>query len=184
MNKVSKILLGIGIILLSISLFLYIYYYMEDIYSSKMVNKTMNELINTNDIIENDEGFDIKIIDNEEYIGYIEIPSLELFLPITNGYSYNSLKKTPALFYGNLNKNLVICGHSYKAHFGDLYKLKQKDKVNFIDVNNNKYVYEVELIETLKSTDVKDMIESDFDLTLYTCTKDGKNRVTVRCNRV
>ena len=127
---------------------------------------------------------DIKIIDNEEYIGYIEIPSLELFLPITNGYSYNSLKKTPALFYGNLNKNLVICGHSYKAHFGDLYKLKQKDKIIFIDVNNNKYVYEVELIETLKSTDVKDMIESDFDLTLYTCTKDGKNRVTVRCNRV
>ena len=88
------------------------------------------------------------------------------------------------LFYGNLNKNLVICGHSYKAHFGDLYKLKQKDKVIFIDVNNNKYVYEVELIETLKSTDVRDMIESDFDLTLYTCTKDGKNRVTVRCNRV
>ena len=44
MNNVSKILLGIGIILLSISLFLYIYYYMEDIYSSKMVNKTMNEL--------------------------------------------------------------------------------------------------------------------------------------------
>ena len=172
MNKVSKILLGIGIILLSISLFLYIYYYMEDIYSSKMVNKTMNELVNNIDIKKSDNGFDIKIIDNEEYIGYIEIPS------------FNSLKKTPALFYGNLNKNLVICGHSYKAHFGDLYKLKQKDKVIFIDVNNNKYVYEVELIETLKSTDVKDMIESDFDLTLYTCTKDGKNRVTVRCNRV
>ena len=79
MNKISKILFGIGIILLSISLFLYVYYYMEDIYSSKMVNKTMNELINTNDIIENDNGFDYKIIDNEEYIGYIEIPSLELF---------------------------------------------------------------------------------------------------------
>ena len=45
MNKVSKILLGIGIILLSISLFLYIYYYMENIYSSKMVNKTINRFI-------------------------------------------------------------------------------------------------------------------------------------------
>ena len=68
MNNVSKILLGIGIILLSISLFLYIYYYMEYIYSSKMVNKTMNELINNIDIKKSDNGFDIKIIDNEEYI--------------------------------------------------------------------------------------------------------------------
>ena len=31
---------------------------------------------------------------------------------------------------------------------------------------------------------IKEMIESDFDLTLYTCTKDGLRRVTVRCNRV
>ena len=61
MNKVSKILLGIGIILLSISLFLYIYYYMENIYSSKMVNKTMNKLINNIDIKKSDNGFDIKI---------------------------------------------------------------------------------------------------------------------------
>ena len=67
MNKVSKILLGIGIILLSISLFLYVYYYMEDIYSSKMVNKTMNELINNIDIksfpFENDSCLRMKISD-------------------------------------------------------------------------------------------------------------------------
>ena len=31
---------------------------------------------------------------------------------------------------------------------------------------------------------VKEMIENDFDLTLYTCTVDGLNRVTVRLNRV
>ena len=24
----------------------------------------------------------------------------------------------------------------------------------------------------------------DFDLTLYTCTSDGNNRITVRCNRI
>ena len=28
------------------------------------------------------------------------------------------------------------------------------------------------------------MIESNFDLTLYTCTKDSKSRVTIRCNRI
>lgn len=27
------------------------------------------------------------------------------------------------------------------------------------------------------------MLDSEFDLTLYTCTDDGINRVTVRCNK-
>ena len=125
------------------------------------------------------------VINDLEYIGYIVIPSLDLNLPVSKNFSYSSLKKTPALYYGSIkNNNLVICGHSYKSHFGYLYKLKKGDEIIFIDVNNNKYTYKVELVEELESTDIKEMIESDFDLTLYTCTKDGLRRVTVRCNRI
>ena len=40
------------------------------------------------------------------------------------------------------------------------------------------------VVEVLSPTDVDEMINSDFDLTLYTCTKDSKNRITVRLNRV
>ena len=106
-------------------------------------------------------------------------------LPISKEFSYSSLRKTPALYYGSVkNNNLVICGHSYKSHFRYLYKLKKGDEVVFIDANNNKYTYQVEVVEELNSTDIKEMIESDFDLTLYTCTKDGLRRVTVRCNRI
>mgnify|MGYP000173519028 CR=1 FL=1 len=38
--------------------------------------------------------------------------------------------------------------------------------------------------EEIGSTDIKEMVESDFDLTIYTCTNDNLRRVTVRCNRV
>lgn len=184
MNRLSKLLLLMGIILLSLSILLYFYFQLEEICSGKMVKDTMNNLINNDSEVIHNDNFDIKVIDNEEYIGYLEIPSLNLLLPITNGYSYNSLRKSPALYYGNLNSNLVICGHSYKAHFGNLYKLKQGDTVIFRDINNNRYVYEVDAVEILKPTEIKEMIESNFDLTLYTCTKDSKSRVTIRCNRI
>ena len=68
--------------------------------------------------------------------------------------------------------------------FANLKKLSQKDKVIITDVNNNEYVYEVELIEILKPEEVSAMIDSEFDLTLFTCTSDSSNRVTVRLNRI
>ena len=42
----------------------------------------------------------------------------------------------------------------------------------------------MEVIEILGPTDIKEMIENEFDLTLFTCTSDSQNRVTVRLNRV
>ena len=99
--------------------------------------------------------------------------------------AYTSLSKSPAVYYGSIeSNNLVICGHSYTAHFGNLYKLKKEDIIIITDVNNNKYTYQVELTEILSPSNIKEMIESDFDLTIYTCTKDGLKRVTVRCNRI
>ena len=52
------------------------------------------------------------------------------------------------------------------------------------DIDNNKYIYEVKIIEILSPNDIEEMIESEFDLTLYTCTKDNLNRVTVRLNKI
>jgi sortase A len=46
------------------------------------------------------------------------------------------------------------------------------------------YYYEVVLLETLPKDATKEMITSGFDLSLYTCTPGGANRVTVRCNAV
>lgn len=43
--------------------------------------------------------------------------------------------------------------------------------------------YEVIEIVILSPTDVTAMIESEYDLTLFTCTVGGEYRVTVRCNR-
>ena len=53
----------------------------------------------------------------------------------------------------------------------------------FTDVTGVDYYYEVVLLETLPPTATEEMITSGFDLSLYTCTPGGGNRVTVRCSR-
>ena len=124
-------------------------------------------------------------INGYDYIGTITIPTINLELPVMSEYDYNRLEIAPCRYYGSIYTNdLIICAHSYKTHFKYIDKLKQKDLILFTDINNNTHVYEVLEIEILKPTEVSEMINSDFDLTLYTCTYDGQNRITVRCNKI
>lgn len=124
-------------------------------------------------------------IDGENYIGTIEIPALNLNLPVMADWDYKKMKKGPCRYYGSIITNdLVICGHSYKKVFGRIKNLVAGDLIIFTDMNNNEYIYKVELVEILSPKDIQTMINSGFDLTLYTCTNDSQNRVTVRLNRV
>ena len=53
----------------------------------------------------------------------------------------------------------------------------------FCYVNGGVYSYKVVLTETLPKEATEEMIASGFDLSLYTCTLGGGNRVTVRCEK-
>lgn len=74
--------------------------------------------------------------------------------------------------------------HNYRSHFGRLSELIEKDLVLFTDITGNVHCYEVVLLETLPKEATEEMLTSGFDLSLYTCTPGGTNRVTVRCNAV
>ena len=115
-------------------------------------------------------------------IGILTIPALEVELPVLTDWSYVKLKKAPCLYYGSYyEKDFVIAAHNYNTHFGRLSELQAGDIVIFTDVNGVEYYYEVVLLETLPKEATKEMIASGFDLSLYTCTPGGANRVTVRC---
>ena len=190
----GKILVIIGVFLILISLTMTVYNKYEDLKAGKDANETLNIIKNeitsqkhVVDTLPTDEVREMKTINinGDEFIGTITIPSINLELPVLSKFSNSNLKKAPCRYYGNLFTNdLIICAHAYETFFANLNKLKQNDLIIFTDVDGNNYVYEVLEIEVLKSTDVDKMINSDFDLTLYTCTYDNTGRVTVRCNRV
>ncbi|MFQ8998853.1 sortase [Allofournierella massiliensis] len=122
------------------------------------------------------------IVDGYDCIGILSIPVLELELPIFTGWSYEKLKIAPCHYYGSyISGDFVIAGHNYKAHFGLLSELQPQDLIIFTDAEGTIHQYEVFLLETLTANATKEMISSGFDLSLYTCTPGGSNRVTVRC---
>lgn len=124
-------------------------------------------------------------IDGYAYIGYLSIPALGLELPVMDEWDYTRLKTAPCRYFGSVySDNLVIAGHNYAGHFGRLSALEIGDTVRFTAVDGTVYTYRVGDMEMLPPTATEEMIVSDWDLTLYTCTRGGTKRVTVRCERI
>lgn len=186
-NKKALFLIIIGIILIISALYLQLHNNYEDINAgkeSKEVVEVIQDELNTQEIKEDSDKETIKV-NGDEYIGIINIPSLNVELPVMSDWSYEKMKKSPVRYYGSLETNdLVICAHSYKNFFRYIKNLVKGDIVVITDINGNQYLFEVKVVEILKPENIKEMIESEFDLTLFTCTYDSQNRVTVRLNRV
>ena len=124
-------------------------------------------------------------IDGNTYIGYLSIPAIDLELPVMSEWDYARLKLSPCRYTGSTKTdNLVIAAHNYRQHFGRLSDLSPGDQVLFTDMDGKTWAYEVAVIEVLTPTAIEDMTASGYDLTLFTCTYGGGNRVTVRCDRL
>lgn len=123
------------------------------------------------------------VIDGASYIGTVSIPCLELELPVMSQWSYPGLKKAPCRYTGSAYRgDLIVAAHNYKSHFGLLKNIAIGEDVFFTDAVGNRFHYTVSDIEQLNGTAVEEMESGDWDLTLFTCTKGGRARVTVRCS--
>lgn len=121
-------------------------------------------------------------IDGVIYIGAIQIPSLELQLPVIRDWNSNNLQISPCLYSGSVySDDMVLCAHNYNTHFGRLQELHIGDAVEFYTADGKLFRYTVGEVETLAPTDVEDMTNGEWPLTLFTCTWGGQSRVTVRC---
>lgn len=128
-------------------------------------------------------------IDGYDYIGYVTIPSLDRTLPVMSEWSYPGLKIAPGRYSGSVyTDDLVIAGHNYARHFSPIKWLTAGTKIDFTDMENVVWHYEVVSVETLKPMQVEEMTGKtagdDWDLTLFTCNTGGATRCAVRCARV
>lgn len=128
------------------------------------------------------QGVETITIDGNQYMGVLEIPSLDLILPVQDEWSYEKLRNTPCVYQ---EEPLIIAAHNYDAHFGRIKNLVIGDSVIFTDTNNAVQYYEVIEIEMLDETDVWDMKNTEYELTLFTCNyNDNTQRVVVRLNKI
>ena len=135
-----------------------------------------------NYVLDPDREMPIIEIDGHEYVGYVEIPALDLSLPVLESWSYPNLKISPCRYSGSVYHNdMVIAAHNYRVHFGGIRTLIIGDEVRFTDGDGNVFTYKVASMEELQPTQVEEMRESDWDLTLFTWTLSGRQRTTVRC---
>ena len=123
-----------------------------------------------------------KEIAGDYYIGVLEIPSLGISLPVIGEWDYDALQIAPCRYSGSAyTGNLVIAAHNYQTHFGRIKTLSSGDQVIFTDVKGRSFLYEVAAVETIQSTAVEEVLNEEWDLTLFTCTIDGFERVAVHC---
>lgn len=139
---------------------------------------------------------DLLNLANNGIMGYIEIPAINIDLPIYHGTTGAAMEKGAghmegtSLPVGGVGTHAVISAHSGMAGaklFTDLDKLEPGD-VFFVTVCNQKLAYEVDNIAVVEPTDI-DLIRIDTQqdyVTLLTCTPYGVNthRLLVRGHRV
>lgn len=207
MKKKSKIFIYIGLLLIVAASLLAVY----NIYASFRAGKISQQAVEWLKEESSDDGFlnpedemyssgeksfpdyilnpdmemPVENRDGIDYIGVLSIPTLELELPVISEWSDTNLKNAPCRYSGSAYKdNLVIAGHNYRSHFGTLKKLNVGDVAIFTDVEGNQFIYEMSVREVLSPTDVEEMTQEEWALTLFTCTVGGKNRITIRFERL
>ncbi len=197
MSKKTKLLITSGLLLLLAAAGLAIYNVLTDLGAGAASNEVLSELVESlpqkggaaaavpDYVLNPDMEMPTVDIDGTDYIGFLAIPSLELELPVASEWSYPQLRTSPCRYTGSAYlDSLVICGHNYSSHFGNLKNLKVGDRVVFTDADGNVFEYKVVSVEELRPTAVEEMMSDEYDLSLFTCTIGGRTRVTVRCMKV
>ncbi|MGN0179616.1 MAG: sortase [Monoglobaceae bacterium] len=133
---------------------------------------------------EDDGTMATRLVDGINIVGVVSVPSVEIEVPVAADWSYANLKKSACRYSGTAKGGrLIILAHNYKRHFGNLKNAAKDDEVQFLDVNGNLYRYKITDTEILGKYELDRLTESESDLTLFTCTYGGRQRVVVRCTK-
>lgn len=184
-KKTGKILIILGALLILSAAGLFVYNEAEAEKAGAASQKIILQLENAEcNFSDEPDAMKTVTVDGYDYIGRLTIPRLNLELPVMASCDNERMKLAPCLYYGSYKMDdMVIAAHNHNKHFGLLKNLEIDDEIYFTDVEKNVYCYKIALIDILQPDEIDEMIGSDFDLTLYTCTYGGQKRLTLRCRR-
>ena len=120
-------------------------------------------------------------------LGILKIPKLELELPVLSECTDGLLNVSVCRYMGEAEdrpERLIVAGHSYKSHFGNLPKLAAGDEVCFTSLTGIEYKYSVTGTEVIAGDGHSALEAGEWDITLFTCNFDGSKRVCVRLQAI
>ncbi len=168
---------------------------MADKHAADIISE-IDKYLNTKKVDDNSEAIPDYIIDSNlemaEYeiggrkcIGILEMDDLALRLPILGDLSYPNLTVSPCRYRGSVyTDDMILAAHNYRNHFGRIRELQVGAVLKFIDMNGTVFEYKVTGLEQIDGGDVSEMVLGNWDLTLFTCTWNGRERVTIRCEKI
>ena len=149
-----------------------------------------DEEISDTVIIDDEDGNSEEIfINDSNYIGRLEIPTIKLVKGfVSKDSSANNVNKNIAIMspsnYPDVDKgNFILAGHTgnaWNSFFKNLYKLKVGNEA-YVYYNNVKYTYKLTRIYYQEKTGVARIYRdvNKTTMTLITCTKGTKTSQTI-----
>lgn len=155
---------------------------MEDRADTPAAVQPMQEVEIPDYLLDPEMEMPVTVIDGREFVGVLQIPFLELELPVLSQWSDANSKIAPCRYRGSAYQNdLIIAGHNYRSCFKNLKNVPVGAQVLLTDMDGNEFCYAVSGLEVIDGNDVETMESGDWDLTLFTCTYGGQSRIAVRC---
>jgi len=120
-------------------------------------------------------------------VGRMEIPEIDLDLPVLERATKNSLEKSIGILTGpGLNQvgNTIIVGHNYRngTFFSRNSELKNGDKIYITDTTGTRIEYTIYNIYTTSSDDAEYITRDTAgkrEISLSTCTDDSNYRLVI-----
>jgi len=121
-------------------------------------------------------------IDNADYVAMLEIPSLNVVLPVADKWKSDKYFNTPARFYGSAyNHTLIIGGKDYSHQFSFCDKIDNGTIINITDMTGTMFSYTVKTVERSENAAKNWLISNDYDLTLFCKDIYSSEYIAVRC---
>ncbi len=179
-KRFGKVLLAVGIMLISISAIMVIKYEIHDMKSEKIIKDVLRRIEDYD--AQNNDNSTLYRINDTQYIGVLNIPSLDVVLPICSEWNSENSEKGVCRYSGSVKeKNFIMAGHNYRSMLRNLSEIETGSEIIITDSDKVEHRYIVTYTEVIGGYNSEAMTSGEWDMTVFTCTISGNSRYVVRC---
>lgn len=125
-------------------------------------------------------------LENQDWVGILEIPSLNLRLPVATQRNPTYTHAAPYVYSGSpYKKTFIIGAENYQSQFFHLTSLTDNAQIIFTDLLGQTFTYRVKGIGDIpRNADHLLRAKTEpWDLTLYTDSLSTYQRIIIRCTQ-